>query len=335
MNFQQQRPSAEPSILPTYQPFTRTVVYENRTNVPVTVSQAHGEYIVIHPLTERVPAMEFNVYVHYQARTESSLAGLKGALTDKEYGLVREGIVERGYATLKFRVTDFSAFVLDEGIHLPNIGIAIAKGVHAKHLFPSDKPAPTEKENISHLQISVSVITDNPLKAERKYIRFLSSIIEVQPQVSSVYEPGVYIVINSNGPNPFMEFFNLEDKSCPFRVFPTRAQAEAFEWADSSPEYLNMLKEQLARDRLIIDKEANEKRNELEFTHKRQLDELTLRKEEMGLERKEREAEFKMRLEQQKAYYEERSYARKDSSELLKWLPAMITGAAALFGFLA
>lgn len=96
-----------------------------------------------------------------------------------------------------------------------------------------------------------------------------------------------------------------------------------------------MLKEQIARDRILLDKEATEKRNELELAHKAQLDDLALRKEEMSMERKEREYEFKTRLEQQKAYYEERSYARKDSSELLKWLPALITGAAALFGFLA
>lgn len=335
MNFQQQRPSAIATIMPAYQPFSRTVVYENRTGFPITASQAHGEYVVIHPLNEQVPKMEFSVYVHYHARTEANLAGLKGALTDTEYSLVRDGIVERGHATLKYCVTDFSAFALEEGIHLPAVGVALVKGVVTNHVYPTEKPAVSESLGSSHLQIAVSVVTDQVLRTERKYIRFLSSIIEVQPQASSVYEPGVYIMINPNGPNPMMEFFPLGDRRCPFQVFPSRAQAEAFEWEDSSPEYLSMLKEQIARDRILLDKEATEKRNELELAHKAQLDDLALRKEEMSMERKEREYEFKTRLEQQKAYYEERSYARKDSSELLKWLPALITGAAALFGFLA
>ena len=326
MNFQQQRPSAIATIMPAYQPFSRTVVYENRTGFPITASQAHGEYVVIHPLNEQVPKMEFSVYVHYHARTEANLAGLKGALTDTEYSLVRDGIVERGHATLKYCVTDFSAFALEEGIHLPAVGVALVKGVVTNHVYPTEKPAVSESLGSSHLQIAVSVVTDQVLRTERKYIRFLSSVIEVQPQASSVYEPGVYIMINPNGPKPMMEFFPLGDRRCPFQVFPSRAQAEAFEWEDSSPEYLSMLKEH---------KEATEKRNELELAHKAQLDDLALRKEEMSMERKEREYEFKTRLEQQKAYYEERSYARKDSSELLKWLPAVITGAAALFGFLA
>lgn len=336
MNFQQQRPSAERASLPSYQSFARTVVYENRTNMPITVNLQHGEYIVVFPLHEAVPAMEFNVYVHYQARQESNLAGLKGALTDGEYSMVRDGVVENGRATLKYSVTDFTPFALDEGIFLPACGVALAKGVRTQHAFPQEQAHPSEwPDDKTQITVRMSLMTDSPLRAERRYVRFLSSVIEVQPQVSSVFDPGVYIIVESTGGKPSVEFFSLDDKSCPFQVFNSRAQAEAFEWADSSPEYLSMLKEQIARDKIKLEQEATERRNELELSHKRQLDDMALRKQEMELDRKERESEFKMRLEQQKAYYEERSYARKDSSELLKWLPALIGGAAALFGFLA
>ncbi len=45
---------------------------------------------------------------------------------------------------------------------------------------------------------------------------------------------------------------------------------------------------------------------------------------------RERKAELELRSNQMKDYYERRSYDRKDSSEILKWLPTIIAGATGL-----
>lgn len=334
MNFQEQRPSFELTTLPTYRPLTRTVVYENRTDRIITVCTSNGDRVVIAPNKEMVPKMEFAIYVHYEARGNVNLAGLKGALSDTDYEKLKEEInLKGGNATLKYVIKDFAAFEHNEGIHLPYLSVALLDGVQLEHAYPKAN-VPVAKDNASgRMNISVCII-NVPMDANRSYyVRFLSSVVEMEPVRSAVFEPGIYIIVD-NGKTKKTERFDINDTRSPFRVFKSRQHAEEFEWEDNSPEYIAMKRSQLALEMAKLEEETTARKNEAEIEHRKRLDELTFKKEELGLVRREQESELKLSSERQKLHYEERSYARKDTSESMKWLPSVIAGAAAIFSFL-
>lgn len=334
MNFQEQRPSFELSALPSYRPLSKTIVYENRTDRTITIFTPNGDSVVIMPNVETVPKMEFAIYVHYEARGNVNLAGLKGALSDADYEKLKDAIGSSGgRATLKYIVKDFTAFEHDEGIHLPHLGLALLDGAHREYVYPKANIPMAVDGNRGRLNISVSII-NLPIESSRPYyVRFLSSVVELHPVKSAVFEPGIYIIVD-NGKTKKTERFDITDTRSPFRVFKSRQLAEEFEWEDNSPEYIAMKRSQLALEMARLEEENTARKNEAELEHRRRLDDLTFKKEELGLMRREQESEIKLSTERQKLHYEERSYARKDTSESLKWLPAIIAGGAAIFSFL-
>lgn len=334
MNFQEQRPSFELSALPIYRQLSKTIVYENRTDREMTVFTSNGDSIIIAPNQETVPLMEFAIYVHYEARGRVNLAGLKGALSDADYEKLKEAIgATGGKATLKYVVKDFTAFLHGEGIYLPNLSIALLEGVHRDYVYPKTNIPIAVDGAKARMNISVSVVNLPIDSARPYYVRFLSSVVELNPIKSSIFEPGIYVVVEADGAKK-IERFDLTDTCSPFRVFRSRQMAEEFQWEDSSPEYIAMKRSQLALEMARLDEETTARKNEAEIEHRRRLDDLTAKKEELGLMRREQESEIKLSTERQKLHYEERSYARKDTSESLKWLPAIIAGGAAIFSFL-
>jgi len=107
--------------------------------------------------------------------------------------------------------------------------------------------------------------------------------------------------------------------------------------------YDNRLKADQAKDRrldheiTLMDKKASI--TMLEVNHKEtalalesQLDEAKKRQAITDTILKEKEKEYDFKLTTMKHQYEAQSLARKDSSETLKWIPALITGLGAVLG---
>ena len=67
------------------------------------------------------------------------------------------------------------------------------------------------------------------------------------------------------------------------------------------------------------------KQKEIEYEKEAKERDARLKEREVQYAREKAEREY--RLNMQRDYYEHRSYDRKDSSEIIKWIPPMIVGA--------
>jgi hypothetical protein len=91
--------------------------------------------------------------------------------------------------------------------------------------------------------------------------------------------------------------------------------------------HIAKLKKELEEEKIAVE---HQKRIE-EETLRVNKEKVKLRNEELEKEKRELEHRLSMESLRRKDYYEDRSYTRKDNSDLLKYLPTLITAGMALF----
>lgn len=204
-------------------------------------------------------------------------------------------------------------------------------------------------------------IVDNQQRFGDRFVNISGQVYKVPATIDELKYDGIYVTtsggVNANVPNPKPTSvrYDLDDEGVKenLRLYQTIESAkvhgdELAEWRRRLEEQSHKIREEEQR----IKEDRQKRQDELdEYKYQRKIEE-----DKREEERKEREArlaeedrlrnkklaeeehqrnlealERKQIYEQQKSMYEHRSMERKDSHETVKLLPALVTGAAALF----
>lgn len=191
-------------------------------------------------------------------------------------------------------------------------------------------------------------IIDNTESIGPRYTRVLSQVVKIPNEYDALLPNGLHIMItglhDSRKDSPPMKsiFLPFEEMEVAPYIFKTFTEAKNSPEGDLAAKIelieleRDIKKQALEYSRLKADSdrellEVGRERDELQ----RKYDEAEiLRKtEEVAMQRKYDEIDHKSKMVQLQSrdYYEGRSATRKDSSEIIKVLPALVAGAAAVF----
>jgi len=183
-------------------------------------------------------------------------------------------------------------------------------------------------------------LVDNFNKYGPRFININSSVYKINTTKDSSKKDGIYITSNK----PFSGDVEATDgnKSLAYYSF----DSEEIKLYLSAEEANSLGDSLINRKQKITELEHTSSVQRLELQqikHEHEIQILEKTKEKLVLEmerealkakleemRSDYENRIKMEREQQKDHYEEKSYKRKDSSELLRWIPAIITGISAI-----
>jgi hypothetical protein len=195
-------------------------------------------------------------------------------------------------------------------------------------------------------------IIDNQGKYQERYVNIGNQIYRINPKKDESRKDGVYIVTNQpvdkdiNNNERHVQYYPFDGAEEKLGLYRTREDAVHFgdltlakkhEIANLEHSLLTQ-KAEMQSEKIRYDRELMEKDRELkllELERQAQLSKLAAQSDELRLARE--RADHLAALERQriKDYYEERSQSRKDSSELLKYVPSIITGVGAILTVLA
>lgn len=311
---------------------SKTMTYINRTSRPIVVTEPTGVHVTIMPDSLSTPLMQFEIHVTYIARRgTANLEGLgDGLLTPVQYKIAARQLHETGEVTLKYMLSDVNLLLRGSVLVLNKLALAFSlepfrlEGGLVQHnrIEPKDQ-----------LGVAIAVI-QNDSAAPSRWIRFYSTMLEVSPTTSMLYDEGIYVFVHGGeGIEGRMLRFEFDDPLSPFKCFSSEEEARRYRWKDALPDIVQ-LRSKLQK--LIEDGEAEltVRKNNLELENKRQLAEITMDKERLAQESRVQEALLKERSARRMDAYEERSVSRKSSSEALKIFPTILTLGAALIGLL-
>lgn len=289
-------------------------------------------HVTVMPDNFGPPVMQFEVHVTYFARRgTANMEGLgDGLLNSTQYQMAARALFDTGEVTLKYVITDIATVMRGEVLVINKLVLAFSlEPIRlGSGLIQNNRIEPKD-----HLAVAVAVVQDSNSKPLR-WIRYYSTLIEIVPTTSLIYDEGVYLFVQGGESIEDRAVrFDLDDPMSPFRCFSDETEARKFRWREAQPE-IPQLRAKLQK--LIDDTEEGytQRKYALELENKRQLAEIAMDKERLAHESRIQEAILKEKSARRQDEYEERSVARKSSSEALKILPTMLTLGAAIIGLI-
>lgn len=349
--FEIQDVSVSDATKAAWSPLEKTISYYNHLNEHITVVGRDGVPFKVPPskrrdnvfkvrvtysIDESVQVDPSNVFFHQGSNTAEGKA-LKAAIAAIEENLTY------GKKTFSLDYTITRDDIVRNGgvLYLAELDLVInATQEDWKALHPySDAAtryqlieAETNVNNTERFGYSLYIVS-NDGRYKDKYVNIGGVVYRVPSTKNQSLRDGVYLC--STGPTD-------NDVTTPMPIalhYEFSAAQEKLKLYDSAEE-ADKLGDQLAEREKEI-KELQVKYRELEHELKlermefeREIEEKKREYERVSLDRQREhsnlEHEKAMRGLRDKEYYETRSYARKDSSEVIKFVPAMITGALGL-----
>lgn len=312
--------------------FKRSVTFENRSGMDIKVTYPTGEYVSIPTTKEQLIDETFNIYVTYEINSGCSLSSLREALGDREYDLIKDGLAtSRKEIVLEYMVTDLEGISSNNGVFINNLSLSLTSATLSGPQYPTNLDNNLPASNNS-FDLKIVVVDPSGVIAGQ-YMRFLHFVIPLQHTTGTCLPEGIYL-LSKHKDDQHAERFDLLDDVELFRIFRTRSAAEAFEPAYASSELLALEKEKAARERLEYEREMSQSKAELE-NEKNRLDLMYKeRNAELDFQKREYEHTTKLKEIERKDFYEVRSHVRKDTTEVTKWLPAVITAVGLVFSLL-
>lgn len=184
-------------------------------------------------------------------------------------------------------------------------------------------------------------IIDNVGKLSDRYVNIHNEIFRVTPRKHKNKRDGIYIVSSAaafgeSGPERLVQkHFSLESSEVVNFLFSSYEEAlNRGNFDAARKEELTRLEHQIQTEKLNLAKLKNAHEKEmLEMDQKYKVIEADRLKQQAEIDLLRAEKEMRNKLEQMriKDMYEERSYRRKDESELMKHVPAAIMGIGTIF----
>ena len=343
--------TVETSINRSRSPLEYQVNYHNHLNVPLTVTFRNGvpfrlpagdgkkncfEVFVTYEVDPNVAIDPRGVF-HQHAGQAAESQALQAALESCE----KSARFNRKRFTLRYSVP---AQVVEKNsgvIYIADLDLVVSVCDDERHAIHPYSPS-SERYRLIEAEANVNnpdsfgyalYLVSNNRTVSDKYINVGGKVYRVPSIENKSLRDGVYLCSSGTvdgrdqRPTPLTEYYSYEQAFEELHLY--NDPETALRLGDQLAAREKELKELQMR---LKEQEHDHKIERLELEHdlaleKQKLDRLRLEQEQRYAQE---EHERKMRALRDKEYYESRSTARKDSSELLKMIPIIITGAVAI-----
>lgn len=313
--------------------FKRSISFLNHSGEHLKITYPNREYVNIPPIREAMQGGYVDVLVDYEVYHGTSLYSLKDQIDKKEYEIVSTQI-QNGINSfqLTYRVSDMTPIFNNNGIYVEVLGLSIMSVSVAGWRYPEfDLRAASEKEATLSLKI---VIVDSSNLLSGHWLRMYDLVMPVRRSLRTALPDGIYMMVTTTI-DQHVKRYELLDEIRPFNLYPTQQYAIDAKDDRSQIEMLLLEKERLAMDKVTAERENLRIKAELE--QQKVFDETRAKRLQYEHEEERRlaEKEHKDAEYRRKDHYDTRSHIRKDTTEGLKWLPALIGAAGVIFGIMA
>lgn len=312
--------------------FKRSISFLNYSGESIKVTYPNREYVNIPAIVESMQRGYVDILVDYDVYHGTSLYSLKDQIDKKEYEIVSSQLSSGVNSfQLTYRVDDISTLFEGNGIYVEVLGLSLMTATTPGWKYPEfDLRAASEHEATLSLKI---VVVDSCNMLEGHWLRMLDLVMPIRRSTRTALPDGIYMMVTTTEDQQVRRYELLEDIK-PFNLYPT--QQTALDAADDRSQ-IELL--QLERDRLAFAKVEAERENlriKSELEQQKLLDDTRAKRLQYEHEEERRDAERKHKDAEyhRKEHFESRSSIRKDTSEGLKWLPAIIGAAGVVFGLM-
>ena len=320
---------------------TKSMLYVNETGIPIYVTEPSGGHFIVLPDSEFAPVNRFTIYVTYRAGTRyGGFQGLsENTLAPAQYRQAMSELTSAGESTVRYVVegADLMRLMRGETLIIQRLATALSlEPFRMGREILETKPALAQQ-----FQLRVAVVQPHEDMVLKRWVRYYSSLIEVQPIRSVMYEPGIYLfVCGGENVEPNRIHFDFDDPLSPLRAFEHVEGARQWRWRDN-----RVAVDELQRKLKTLVHEAEtgleDKRAELDLEYKRKAADIAYEKELLSLRSKEQEASFrshefdlKSKAAVRDDIYDERSTVRKGASDALKVIPSLLVLGATIIGLM-
>jgi hypothetical protein len=334
-------------------PLKRTVAYYNHLSVPVTVVGRDGLAFKIPPSTKRhntfvirvtytvdihsVTIDPNHVYYHHGSDTPEGKA-LKAALEAIDG---KQTFGKPISFSLDYTVSRDDVVSEDGNLYLSDLDIVIsvlnnnAPVVHP-YSYSLNRfklmEAETEVNHKNRFGYSIYIVSNHGMVND-KYINIGGTVYRVPAIEDKTLRDGVYLCsdapVKNKASNPMPQYveYTFEEAKEKLKLYDSAEEADKL--GDQLAEREKEIKELQVKYREL---EHDLKIERMEF--EREIEEKKREYEKLAMDRQESQAridyERNIRAMRDKEFYESRSLARKDSSEIVKFVPTIVTGTIAL-----
>lgn len=320
--------------------------FENRLSFRVSISGRDGIPLLIEPVSGVTG--QLIMYKSYRNMTYIDPYDhyVKRNLNNSEHSSWVEGINNFRDSHIGTHSTPTVSYTIDEEelkrlgkVYYKELDIVISIDASDDIVHPYHGDADVDKllcdesrlTDIESRNINIFMV-DNSKTMTPRYINVLGVVYEVPINYNNKkLQNGIYICTNDNSQ---VQHFTYEEAEKKLNMYMTYNEAEVYGDDKVSRDLkLAELQHSVKVTDVDITKMAQEYKTtetELKRIAIERNNELELQKARAA----ELEHELKMQSVKSKYHYEERSYARKDGSEMLKMLPLLITSAVAIFALI-
>ena len=268
---------------------------------------------------------------------------------DSEYLALMAELYENNHQSYKNRVSTehiFDRADLEDKVHgyCRELDVVLStespQGIGI-HPYSADYQAPIQTGIEPKFVAGVTVkIVDNSDQIDRRFMNLGGRIIEIKPVKDLDQKEGVYVTtrdpVAGKMVTEYAELFShdFDKEKATGRSPVLYRSAEAARSLGDPDGELKARERKAKEDKLRIEAELFQRQQELEeFKAKFQMAQLQLQQEKAEVEDRLRSAEHQRFLEREsvKDYYQQKSFESKESIEMLKVIPAILTGTMALY----
>jgi hypothetical protein len=288
--------------------------------------------VLIHPQNDVISMDSIVVYVTHRVRSGGgNLSGLLDDVPPKMASQMLEDFKRRGESTVMYTIGEINALLRGELLTVKKLGLAFS----INPVGVDKTPVRISMRNKASLVLGVVVVQRHGDPRVIRWVRYYTTVIEVEPMRSRFFDEGVYLTISGGecAEEGSMLKFGFDELISPFRCFETREEAKAFRWEDTIPDVRDVRKQLEAQ---LVDNQAlfDARKQDMELEHKTRMNDLVIEKERVQAYYRDREFETKLIQDERKDHYESKSYVRKDGSETLKMIPAFLAAGLTVVGLL-
>ena len=331
--------------------FDISQIFINNTGLNLVVVNANGTHVIVEPAKDiKHHSDGLTILLNYKASPKAKINSL-GYLTDDtlQENLTNEAFHQKLYA--KYRIPTDEILKTRTGLYVQNLDIFVS--VYNGHTVPKH-PRHADSihqfvDNYVNSAITVNVIIiDNYKLLGEPYVCLGGEPVRVTPTRKMHLTDGVYVIRSVLLPdgerNTTCKRYDLTSDTNPIKFYNsyTEALTRGDELGEMKRQHdllsqqlknegihhqseLASLKSQLEIEKSERDRVQKDAEHRRDIQNERHKSELDARAQEIDAQKREIEHLRNLESIRSKDYYERRSSERKDSSELLKIIPAVIT----------
>ena len=312
------------NIAVTLQPQRSLGQFQNELHIDVTIRHCRDVRLDVNHVLDNV-----------DSNSPKELQLIKESLQNNRIDIT----YDRGSICFSYRVDDQLLRENDYELYLDQIDYVICKaGRELELIHPHSAQGLKQSQSMPVDRLSYELMINDPTgQFGMRFVNINGSVLPVPVNALSHMKPGVYRYTSVKDDTQ-AEHFSFDIADAELNLYMSHALAKSYGNPQENAK-MELETKTLQHKANMMEKEAElqsikNKYAEEEAARKVELERLQHELRQTEIELKRIQALESQRLSEMKFDLERRSANRKDSSEVVKWLPAIVGAAAALFGFM-